>query len=361
MIASLASLLIFQSGWKSPVVNIESPFHIESYIQDLGDKDQDLFVRGDLFTFVVKSKEQPGLFCGFDIKTTRWKDSDYWVAQFRLPQSDQVFFRWMILDSTGRRAAERHVYRAPKAPPLPEATEDIDQKIKTVDLPWPAGDEKRTVRIYVPAKQEEAMPTIYLADGGGNSSYVAAADALIQAGKIRPVIIVAVDNGGYRGKPGEYKMEEDYRAKEYLKILEDERYDQHLDFFTGTVRRWVEENYPVSLQRRNRAVMGYSNGGAFALTASLDRPDAFGKIWAYSIAAHEGDFIPRGFSRRDFSQYSVCSGVLETFSEGTARAAMTLKESGAHVSERSFNSGHDSLMWQIAFVRDLVDNFPPRK
>ncbi len=166
---------------------------------------------------------------------------------------------------------------------------------------WPAFSESveplepRTVRVFVPAAANagEDLPVLYMHDGqnvfspdaffGGWQTSVTA-DALVEDGAMRPVLIVAIDN-----TPA--------RLEEYSHVPDDigggpigGLADDYADFVVDGVRPFVESRYAVLTGPANTAVLGSSMGGLVSLHLAHRHPDVFGYVGSMSGTLPWGTF-----------------------------------------------------------------------
>src|SRR5690606_2818115 len=128
--------------------------------------------------------------------------------------------------------------------------------------------------------------------------------------------------------------------------------------FCDEVIPWAESKFNLSKERINRALSGYSNGGALALTAAVDRPESFGYSLPYSIAAYDRDALKESVKGKSLPQFSIHAGTLETFIRGSKEANQILTDSKAKVKFTTHVSGHDIAMWSLAFHSDIQTIFP---
>lgn len=146
----------------------------------------------------------------------------------------------------------------------------------------------RAIRVWLPRDHalhpQRRYPVVYLQDGQNvfaNSAPRArqswdadtTAQRLIDAGKLTPLMLVAVDNAGlhrvddytsqaWRGRGG--------HAEDFGRMLVDE------------IKPFVDAHYPTRPERAATALVGASLGGLFALQLALTRPDVFGGVAALS-------------------------------------------------------------------------------
>ncbi|MBV8207160.1 MAG: alpha/beta hydrolase [Acidobacteria bacterium] len=149
---------------------------------------------------------------------------------------------------------------------------------------------RRDLVVYVPPGYADdarrRYPVLYMQDGQNlfdpATSFIrghywrmnAAADALILAGRIRPIIIVGTYNGG-RQRKEEYTPARDPRRGGGAAAI-------YLDALIEEVKPLIEANYRTLREARHTGVGGSSLGGLFALYAGLERPDVFRRICCMS-------------------------------------------------------------------------------
>lgn len=151
---------------------------------------------------------------------------------------------------------------------------------------------KRRLWVYLPPKYKSSSdkyPVLYMHDGqnvfDGATSYIPnqewkadeAAEVLIDAGVIRPVIIVAIDNAG---------ME---RGNEFLPTAASMgsqrvggKADRYTQMITDEIMPLINGKYRTLSGPANTAVCGSSFGGIISLHIGLSRPDVFGMVAACS-------------------------------------------------------------------------------
>ncbi|OWU64753.1 MAG: esterase [Armatimonadetes bacterium Cent15-Ar3] len=148
---------------------------------------------------------------------------------------------------------------------------------------------RRNITVYLPpqyrTESERRFPVLYMHDGqniiDGSTSYIPnqewradeAAEALIGAGLIEPIIIVGIDNGG---------ME---RANEYLpwkiKMGNSEtggKADLYGTMIIGELMPLINAKYRTKTGANNTGLLGSSFGGVITSYLGITRPDVFGKL-----------------------------------------------------------------------------------
>jgi enterochelin esterase family protein len=174
-------------------------------------------------------------------------------------------------------------------------------------------------------------------------------DNLILEGRIRPVAMALVANGG-RARTLEYACS-----------------DATLAFIQDKVLGLAREQLPLVDERREpgvHAVLGASLGGLMALYLGLRAPQLFGHVLsqsgAFAIPEH-GDFVvfelARAARRRRLEVWMDC-GHFELLTEGNRRMLPVLKEAGHRVHYREYSGGHNYPAWRDDVWRGLEWLFP---
>ena len=149
----------------------------------------------------------------------------------------------------------------------------------------------RRVWVYLPPQYaqepERRFAVLYMQDGqnvfDGATAFLAGkewevdetVERLSREGRIEPLIVVAVDNGGPR-RAFEYTPTRDARAKDgggadvYGHVLLDE------------LKPWVDRTYRTLPGPGHTGIAGSSLGALAALYLGLEHPDVFGRIAALS-------------------------------------------------------------------------------
>ena len=161
---------------------------------------------------------------------------------------------------------------------------------------------KRNISVYLPPSyktdSKAKYPVIYMHDGqnvfDGATSYIPnqewradeAAESLIEAGIIEPLIIVAIDNGGMeRGNeylPTKIKMgnnEMGGKADLYGKMLIDE------------IMPMVNDRYRTKTGPENTGLIGSSFGGVITCYLGTNHPEVFGRLGILSPSVWVDDKV----------------------------------------------------------------------
>ena len=150
------------------------------------------------------------------------------------------------------------------------------------DFESPQLGNKRTVQVWLPpgygSDAARRYPVLYMHDGNnvfdaatafGGVEWAAdeTATRLIAESRIRPLIIVAIDN-----TPD--------RANEYTPTADAKwgggKGDKFLAFIAETLKPFIDKTYRTLPDRANTSIGGSSLGGLISLYAAFKRPDVFG-------------------------------------------------------------------------------------
>lgn len=172
---------------------------------------------------------------------------------------------------------------------VPEAGDVHDETVPSQIL-----DSARQVHIYLPAaytaKPDQHFPVLYLHDGQnifstagtnvafgwGNWQLDLTADRLVREGKMRPIIMVAIDNLGakrmteYSGHRGTENQKSDY--------------DRYAAFVIQELKPHIDQKYRTMPDPSHTGVMGSSLGGLCSAALAWEHPDIFGKAVSLSGA-----------------------------------------------------------------------------
>lgn len=214
--------------------------------------------------------------------------------------------------------------------------------------------EPRRLTVYRPAgwTAAQAWPVIYMADGQFLEPYIQDVDALIAAGRLRPLLIV----GMWSGEAGPYS-----RPQEYVEGYEDgaRRYRNFRRFFLEEVMPKAEAEYGAATLREERMLSGWSDGGAWALGVGLQEPSQFGRIAAFSVSS------PNGAGRSGYAKRPalfLASGEDEPYYRGVTRdIANAARRSEVEVVYKTVPGGHEPAVWRPMFNEAVLWAFGKEK
>jgi len=224
-------------------------------------------------------------------------------------------------------------------------------QLKTSEL---AAGSTRQVVLYQPPAPGP-WPLLVVLDGTDYQRRAALptlVDNLILGGRMRPVAMALVANGG----PA--------RTLEYACS------DATVGFLRDKVLGLAREHLPLVDERRKpgvHGVLGASLGGLMALYLGLRAPRVFGHVLsqsgAFSIPGH-GDFavfdLARAARSRRLKVWMDCGGFEQRLLGGNRRMLPVLKEAGHRVHYREYSGGHNYPVWREDVWRGLEWLFPLR-
>jgi predicted alpha/beta superfamily hydrolase len=206
---------------------------------------------------------------------------------------------------------------------------------------------RRNLAVYLPPGYDEQTgrryPVLYMHDGqnvfDGMTSFIPnkeweadeAADRLIRAGKIEPIIIVAIDNAGMergneflptRAMGGGSREPYGGKADLYGRMISDE------------IKPMIDSTYRTKRGRADTALCGSSFGGIVTLHLGLTRPDVFGKIavvspslwWDEGVMMRRAEQLPRKLDLRIWLDMGTREGYVSL--QNTRRLKWALEDRG---------------------------------
>jgi pullulanase len=205
----------------------------------------------------------------------------------------------------------------------------------------------RRVWVYLPPGYDtdtaRRYPVLYMLDGQNvfdrNTSFAGewevdeSCEALIAAGLMAPIIVVAVDNGG-SSRINEYTpwVDAGYQAGGGA--------DAHLQAFIDVLMPWVNSNYRSRPGPQNTGLAGSSLGGLLPLYAAYARPDVFGLIGALSPSIWWS-----GSELLDYASGQLRPAAKVYMDMGTIEAGYTVDGNG---------NGVDDYIDDLRAMRDLM-------
>ncbi len=193
-------------------------------------------------------------------------------------------------------------------PTLAAAKSPLSGRIENFGFSSKIFKAKRFIRVWVPpqyddpAHKDDRYPVLYLNDGqfiyhaqfvkGMRGDWRAdeAAAKLIADGKIEPIIIVGIDNGG-TDRTREYLPVKD----KYFSQTADPMGDRYPAMLFDEVMPFIISRYRVRTDSQSTAVGGSSLGALIALYTAMEHPGKIGKLLleSPSIYVGEGLFFER--------------------------------------------------------------------
>lgn len=248
-----------------------------------------------------------------------------------------------------------HWFYMPQGSPAPLARRNRRAprgQLVPLDLPthmMVAGQKRRLV-LYRPVTPEPA-PLLLVYDGTDylrRASLVTLVDNLIAQGRIQPIALAMLANGG-GARMAEYGGSDGTLAFVQDAVLPAAR--QHLNLID------------ITKQPGAFGVMGASMGGLMAVFTGLRLPHLFGRVLSQSGAFHLGsyattalDLVEQGAARPVRIWLDV--GRYEWLLESNRRTHALLQARGYDVTYREYSAGHNYTAWRDDLWRGLEAHFP---
>ena len=201
-------------------------------------------------------------------------------------------------------------------------------------------------RTYTPAEYESLadLPVLFLTDG---PSYISRGgmprtmDALIESGKIGPLVAVFVDPRD----PDD--LRNNRRNRQFL-CNED-----YLRFFVDELIPTIEDNYAVARDRGKRTILGLSFGGTNAACFGLLGSDTFSGIGMHSPANHPVPRLLPAYRRQPRLPLKIflSTGVPDDNTRANREFHSVLEEKGYPMKYVETPEGHNWDNW-----RPLIDD-----
>ncbi|GAC1421767.1 MAG: alpha/beta hydrolase-fold protein [Acidobacteriaceae bacterium] len=167
----------------------------------------------------------------------------------------------------------------------------------------------RHVGLYVPKQYVPGTPAPFIVGADGiDHALFTLLDNLIAAGKLPPMIVISIGNGGGDAQGSERGLEYDTVSGKYAEWVEAE------------VLPKVEHDYNVRLTRdpEGRATMGASSGGSCALAMAWFHPE-----WYHRVLTYSGTYVNQQWPHSDATPHGAW-GFHETLIPNSPRKPLRL-------------------------------------
>jgi enterochelin esterase-like enzyme len=285
-----------------------------------------------------------------------------WAHSLKLPRDTYV--EYALLDARGRRVGDvlnprlvpnglggsNHFFFMPEAQPTPLARRQRGVPRGTVsrhllETKGLCVGRQRAVHLYAPPTSEPC-PLVVVFDGPDylrRAKLPTLVDNLIAQGRIRPIALALVANGG-AARTVEYTCSEATLAFLLHEVLPLARRE---------LRLVDERRHPGA-----HAVLGASLGGLISLYVGLRSPEVFGHVLSQSgaFSVWNRDFVVFDLARaapsRPLQVWMDC-GHFEALTEGNRRMLPVLQASGHRAGYREYHGGHSYPAWRDDVWRGL--------
>lgn len=344
-------------SWKKPFVILPVPATTDGFADKLSSSEDTVWLESDVLTFLRRSKAPTvALTGGIQEKMSKIGESDLWILQLKMAGWENCFASYDFVEP-GKTTYTQRLWSGDKAKHT-QKTSTLMGTIVTKQFKSKALGLERGISIYLPPNApKKDLPAFFLADGACKE-FALVLEPLILAGKVRPCAIVGIQSGKYAGKPSEpYDMMLDVRAKDYLEVVDPSWFAKHLTMFTVEIPEYVAKEYGISRKREDKAVGGFSNGGAFTAAVAVRCPERFGAALPLSLGIPPGGSKPKAKMPRMF----FMAGNLESFIINTTYFYDQVKIWGVDAELHINNAGHDLESWILAFEMFAPKVFPVQK
>ena len=333
---------------------IVQPADVAALRERLADRNDDISLAGDVLTIMHRDARDSVVVSGsLQTPMSRIPGSDIWYVHLKRNGWDRAFFSYLFaarLPSSLESEPMRE-YRGSRAPVLTRAR-SLTGRIVVRQISSKHLNADRSVSIYLPPDARAPLPVLFMADGAFMDRFARVLEPLILAGRIEPIAIV----GTHASVEPATRPGLDRRAQEYVPVVAPPIFAQHLQFLIEEVVPAVTREFQLSTRPEDRALFGFSSGAAFAVAAVARHPGTFSHALAFSLN------LPRVETAKQLAPtYYFAAGELEPYFLKTTRGVHEqLSNAGTRSTFRSYLSGHNLMLWQLALSEYLPEIFPPR-
>lgn len=233
-------------------------------------------------------------------------------------------------------------------------------EVRTVHYYSKVEETWRPLLIYTPAGYDEgkqSYPVVYIQHGGGEDHRgwmeqgrtAQIMDNLIAAGKAVPMIVVSA-NSNVRSRNGGMGGGYSWQG---MQTFRSELIDNVIPF--------VEKNFRVKKDRKNRAMCGLSMGGGQSFYIGLRDPDVFANVGVFSTGMFGGISGASNFDleaevpgmltdtktfNNQFDVFFISCGEQDPRIEYTRSIVKKMRDSGVHVRFSSYLGDHEWQVWR---------------
>ena len=233
-------------------------------------------------------------------------------------------------------------------------------EVRTVHYYSKVEETWRPLLIYTPAGYDEgkqSYPVVYIQHGGGEDHRgwmeqgrtAQIMDNLIAAGKAVPMIVVSA-NSNVRSRNGGMGGGYSWQG---MQTFRSELIDNVIPF--------VEKNFRVKKDRKNRAMCGLSMGGGQSFYIGLRDPDVFANVGVFSTGMFGGISGASNFDleaevpgmltdtktfNNQFDVFFISCGKQDPRIEYTRSIVKKMRDSGVNVRFSSYLGDHEWQVWR---------------
>ncbi len=218
----------------------------------------------------------------------------------------------------------------------------------------------RKMWVYLPPNYDnrKVYPVIYATDGNDmyGKLYKNTFDSLINHKKLPELIFVGVFVDTNRV---ENTTSYSYRQIEYLKNKENsndvfsKRYNNYVSYFTKEVPLYVQQKYGASSERKDNYFYGCSNGAAFGLTLSIEKPEWISKYILFSLASGNFEDLKKGVKNYPYIDLAYGKDEIFPLVESIKEYDEFLTKNNYKHHLTIYHGGHDRNEWRELFFKRL--------
>lgn len=216
--------------------------------------------------------------------------------------------------------------------------------VKTFHLQSDLLPEPRGVTVFLPSgpRPRDQSNVVYCADGESVARLALPVAAVIQAGRVPPVVLVRVHSSVSQ------------RAEEYVLGVNQERFEAHERFFTMDIPARLQNRFGLSAGRESNGVFGYSNGGAFVMAMGRRHREQFGIVIAFS-APRTAQRVPKSeYLPRPVPRHYLAAGTREFgIRKNMLALSQMLEKQGVDCLYSERDAGHNFSFWADELPRAL--------
>lgn len=223
--------------------------------------------------------------------------------------------------------------------------ESLHGQLETIQLFSNTLQQNRYLTIFTP-KNNDANKILYFTDGSIVADIAKSINALIENDCIHPIVLVGIHS------------DYEFRFQEYVKNeVHLERFENHLQFFTKEVPKYLEKKETNTL----RYLFGYSNGADFCNYIGIHFPEWSIKIMAMSGVAYFPSTIKKNKIIIEYPEFILSSGIEENLSTKNQQLKEKLNEIGINVTYEEHQGGHEYKIWKERILDFIEEEFNANK
>ena len=311
--------------------------------------------------------------CGTKYDMKKADGDDVWTVTTR-PQVPGFHYYFLIVDGVSvADPASQTFYgcgRWSSAIEIKEAgmddfeVQDVPHgEIRTVNYYSKVDESWRPLMVYTPAgynESRQAYPVVYIQHGGGEDHRgwmeqgrtAQIMDNLIAAGKAVPMIVVS-SNSNVRSRNGGFGGGYSWQG---MQAFRSELIENVIPF--------VEKNYRVKKDRKNRAMCGLSMGGGQSFYIGLRDPEVFANVGVFSTGMFGGIAGASKFDleaeipgmmtdtqtfNKQFDVFFMSCGEQDPRIDYTRNIVKKMRDGGVQVRFNSYPGDHEWQVWRKSF------------